>query len=66
MKLFKIKANESVFDFSSANIIFVENKITEEIKEIEEKNNIEPFKTEVTKLKDIYENIKLEIKKLSD
>jgi hypothetical protein len=30
MKLFKIKANESVFDFSSANIIFVENKITEE------------------------------------
>jgi len=32
MKLFKIKANESVFDFSSANITFVDNKITEESK----------------------------------
>jgi hypothetical protein len=30
----------------------------------EENNKIEPFKTEVLKLKDLYENIKLEITKL--
>lgn len=35
------------------------------LKENEDKNiTIEPFKEEVTKLKDLYENIKLEIKKL--
>ena len=45
---------------------YKENKITEENKEIEGKNKIEPFKTEVMNLKDIYENIKLEIKKLSN
>ena len=31
---------------------------------IENENKIEPFKTEVLKLKDLYENIKLEITKL--
>ena len=31
----------------------------------EKKPKIEPFKEEVTKLKDLYENIKMEIKKIS-
>ena len=33
--------------------------------EEEKKPKIEPFKEEVTKLKDLYENIKMEIKKLT-
>ena len=38
---------------------------TDTLKEDKDKNiTIEPFKEEVTKLKDLYENIKLEIKKL--
>jgi len=36
----------------------------DEIEE-EKKPKIEPFKEEVTKLKDLYENIKMEIKKLT-
>ena len=33
--------------------------------ESEEKKDLEPFRSEVIKLKDLYENIKLEIKKLA-
>jgi hypothetical protein len=34
-------------------------------KDLDTNKNIEPFKEEVVKLKDLYENIKMEIKKLS-
>jgi len=41
------------------------DKINENENENENnKKKIEPFKTEITKLKDLYENIKLEIKKI--
>jgi hypothetical protein len=42
------------------------NEVSElnEIQNENEKKKIEPFKTEITKLKDLYENIKLEIKKI--
>lgn len=48
-------------------IDFEPYKIEETIEKTDikkEKSNIEPFKEEVTKLKDLYENIKLEIKRL--
>lgn len=41
-----------------------ESKESNEISETNKSESIEPFKTEVIKLKDLYENIKLEIKKL--
>lgn len=43
---------------------FPEKEILESNIEEKEKQNIEPFKEEVTKLKDLYENIKLEINRL--
>lgn len=54
---------------NSINILDILNessKLNDEFnKDINNSKNIEPFKEEVTKLKDLYENIKMEIKKLS-
>jgi hypothetical protein len=44
--------------------IFLENNNNENFTNKKNKNNFEPFKNEITKLKDLYENIKLEIKNL--
>jgi Ca2+/Na+ antiporter len=58
------------FDSNSFDFIpFTHNKFETNIKEdknnnIDKVDKVEPFKNEVLKLKDLYENIKLEIKKL--
>jgi len=56
------KLNDKSYDFTP----FVTEDKNININSSEEKNEnkIEPFKTEVLKLKDLYENIKLEITKL--
>jgi peptidoglycan hydrolase CwlO-like protein len=67
-------SNKESFDFEpytkeKNNSEHSEHSQNSEINEIQNENetnkkNIEPFKTEITKLKDLYENIKLEIKKI--
>ena len=58
----KTYKNDTSYDF----VPYVKEDININIDNSEEKyeNKIEPFKTEVLKLKDLYENIKLEITKL--
>lgn len=56
-----------IADIADTSIDIKPYKIDEVIEETnikEKKPSIEPFKEEVTKLKDLYENIKLEIKRL--
>jgi hypothetical protein len=67
----EIFSNKESFDFEpyTKEQNNSEHRQNSEINEIQNENetnkkNIEPFKTEITKLKDLYENIKLEIKKI--
>jgi hypothetical protein len=63
-KIIKNKYLESFLNIGKIIKEKFENIDLEEIKEEENKPKIEPFKEEVTKLKDLYENIKMEIKKI--
>ena len=65
-KIFNNKYFESFKDLS--NIIkekFKNFDFEDDIEKDKKKVKIEPFKEEVTKLKDLYENIKMEIKKIA-
>ena len=58
---------KETFANDDKKIDFVPYKIEEDKEKTDvkkERPSIEPFKEEVTKLKDLYENIKLEIKRL--
>jgi hypothetical protein len=56
------KLNDNSYDFTP--FVKEDININIDLKKENNENKIEPFKTEVLKLKDLYENIKLEITKL--